>query len=319
MVTSFRQLRGMLRTAFLPLLRIAHRTVFVRCFRFWELLGFHLTPVHYYQPIPRVRELRPKHWSRDLPLHGIDMRIDAQLELLEQFSTQYRSEYDVLPTNKTENPRQYHLHNSSFEYGDAEVLYCMIRHFKPNRMTEVGSGFSTLLAAQALLRNKEETGRGADYVAIDPYPNAVIRSGLPGLSAVLPEKVEDIDLGRFRQLGENDILFVDSTHVLTIGSDVQYLFLEVMPSLNNGVIVHLHDIFLPREYPRDWVLQEYRFWNEGYLLAAFLAFNSAFEVIWAGNFMHDRYPAVLRKAFISLDNAPAGWVGPGSFWIRRRL
>jgi hypothetical protein len=115
-------------------------------------------------------------------------------------------------------------------------------------------------------------------------------------------------------LGENDILFIDSTHVLRIGSDVQYEFLEVLPRLRPGVYVHIHDIFMPAEYPEAWVRREHRFWTEQYLLQAFLCYNGAFEVIWAGSYMHLKHPDELAAAFASYGPGRH----PGSFWIRRR-
>jgi len=131
---------------------------------------------------------------------------------------------------------------------------------------------------------------------------------------LIPKKVQDIPLSEFKKLSENDILFIDSSHVLKIGSDVQYLYLEVLPRLNKGVIVHAHDIFLPAEYPKEWVLKNYIFWNEQYLLQAFLAFNNSFEVLWAGSYMHLRHPDKLEEAFSSYKRDK---IWPSSFWIRK--
>jgi predicted O-methyltransferase YrrM len=280
-------------------------------------MGFHLTPNHYYQPIPQVRKLHDDLWMREFSLTGIDMNIENQIQLLHQMSSKFRSEYDCLPTNRTKKPYQYYLKNQSFKSVDGEMLYCMIRHFKPKRLVEIGSGCSTYLSAQAMLVNEQETGHKGEFVAIDPYPNDVVKNRFPGLSQVIQARIEDIGLPQFKELRQNDILFIDSTHVLKIGSDVQYLYLEVLPKLEAGVIVHIHDIFLPREYPKEWLLRKYIFWNEQYLLAAFLAFNNAFEVLWAANLMHTRYPQLLEEAFRSYDRS-AQWIGPGSFWIRRK-
>lgn len=120
----------------------------------------------------------------------------------------------------------------------------------------------------------------------------------------------------FKELGENDILFIDSSHVLKIGSDVQYEYNEILPRLNKGVLIHVHDIFLPLEYPETWVRQSHRFWTEQYLLQAFLAYNSAFKVLWAGHYMHWKYPDLLEKAFRTYNREITG---PGSFWMRKIL
>jgi len=117
----------------------------------------------------------------------------------------------------------------------------------------------------------------------------------------------------FGKLKENDILFIDSSHVLKIGSDVQYEYLDILPRLSKGVIVHVHDIFLPAEYPKEWVLKDYIFWTEQYLLQAFLAFNDSFEVLWAGHYMHLKYPNKLEDAFSYKRDERL----PGSFWMRK--
>ena len=132
--------------------------------------------------------------------------------------------------------------------------------------------------------------------------------------------MQDLPLEIFAPLEAGDVLFVDSSHVLAIGSDVQHLVLRVLPRLSPGVVVHFHDIFLPAEYPREWVLERFRFWNEQYALHAFLAFNDAYRVLWAGHFLHLTQPDALRRAFSGYRSAAVvrGRPSlPGSFWIRR--
>ena len=160
------------------------------------------------------------------------------------------------------------------------VAYCMIRHFQPRLIIEVGSGFSSLVAAEAIAKNSNSA-----LICIEPFPQDFLRQGFPGLQSLIEKKVEDIDLEFFSQLHSGDILFIDSSHTVKIGGDVNYLFLEVLPRLKPGVIVHIHDIFLPFEYRRDWVMDEFRFWTEQYLLQAFLTFNSEFEVLMANGYL----------------------------------
>ena len=191
----------------------------------------------------------------------------------------------------------------------------MIRYFKPKRIVEIGSGDSTLLSAQAILKNEQESRIKADLIAIEPYPSEALRRGFPGLTKLIPSKVEKVDLGEFAKLQENDILFIDSSHVLKIGSDVQYEYLEILPRLNKGVIVHIHDIFLPMEYPKEWVLKKFLFFNEQYLVQAFMTFNNAYEVLWAASYMHLKHSDKLQEAFSSYSHET---VWPGSFWIRRK-
>ena len=298
-----------------PLLRAIYNIVFVRFFGVWESIGLHITVNDFYQPIPDTRTLKDELWLRESQLVGIDISEQNQVRLLNQFSSRFKNEYETFPRNRAEKPYQYYVNNGPFESVDGEILYCVIRHFGPKKMVEIGSGYSTYLSAQALLKNEEETGHKGQLIAIDPYPNDVVRLGFPGFSQLIPAKVEDVELVEFTNLQENDILFIDSSHVLRIGNDVQYEYLEILPRLNKGVIVHFHDIFLPKEYPRKWVLEQHVFWNEQYLLQAFLAFNGAFEVLWAGHYMYLKHPEKLEEAFGSYDRKV---VGPGSFWIRKK-
>jgi hypothetical protein len=183
----------------------------------------------------------------------------------------------------------------------------MVRNFKPRLVIEVGSGFSSLVLGDAVAKN----GRAA-LICVEPFPREFLRKGFPGLQTLTEKNVQDIELEFFLQLQSGDILFIDSSHTVKIGGDVNYLFLEVLPRLNPGVIVHVHDIFLPFEYRRDWVLNEFRFWTEQYLLHAFLTFNSAFEVLLANYYLSEYHQEQLKAVFPDLPR----WVG-GSFWMRR--
>ncbi len=138
---------------------------------------------------------------------------------------------------------------------DAEILYCMVREHKPKRMIEFGSGFSTQISARALVQNQQETGVACDFTAVEPYPNPMVRKGFPGLTRLSETSCQEFPLEHIEALEENDVLFIDSSHVLKIGSDVQHLFLEVLPRLKKGVVVQVHDIFLPFEYSSNWVMR----------------------------------------------------------------
>lgn len=283
-------------------------------FPFWQKLGVHITPNHFYEPIPDTATLSSDLWLKQSELPGININEEGQLNLLSLFSSELKEEYESLPRDRTPVPYQYYINNDTFESVDGEILFCMIRHFKPKKIFEIGSGTSTYLSAQAILKNKEDNHHECELVAFEPYPNDVLKAGFPGLTKLDPTKAQDIPLSEFGKLKENDILFIDSSHVLKIGSDVQYEYLEVLPRLNRGVIIHLHDIFLPAEYPQEWVLNNYRFWTEQYLLQAFLAFNDSFEVLWAGSYMHLKHPDRLEAAFSSYKRDQR-W--PGSFWMRK--
>jgi len=161
------------------LLRSIWTVVFVRLFSRWESMGFHITPNHFYQPIPDTRTLKDELWLRQSALVGIDMNEQKQTELLNQF-LRFKDEYNTFPKNKGPKPYQYYINNDMFGPVDAEILYCMIRHFKPKKIIEIGSGYSTYLSAQAIRKNEEENGNGAELIAIEPYPNEILRGGFPG-------------------------------------------------------------------------------------------------------------------------------------------
>ncbi len=270
-----------------------------KTFLFWQSLGIHVIPVHFYEPIPDTRKLSEALWSKRLSVPGVDMNQEKQLKLLSGF-VQYKEEYkDLLVTN------------SEFGSVDAEVLYCMVRHHAPKRIIEVGSGYSTTIMLKAL----EKNGTG-QLISIDPYPKQFVQEISKSIFQLKKTLVQEVLLEDFQALGENDILFIDSSHVLKIGSDVQYEFLEVLPGLKHGVVVHVHDIFLPAEYPKDWVMNQHRFFNEQYLLQAFLAFNNSFEVLWGGSYMHLAFPDKLAEVFPSY-NKNMDW--PGSFWMKKTV
>lgn len=283
-------------------------SLYPKYFRIWEDHGFHLTPVHFYSPIPDTSTLTDELWEKESELVGIDLNEDVQLRLLQEVFPRFRAEYDQFPLTPTARPHEFYFHNRMFGGTDALVLYCMVRHFQPDQVLEVGSGFSSRISAQAALKNGH-----TKLICIEPYPDEVLSRGFPGLTSLIRKKVQKVELSFFERLGPGDILFIDSSHVARIGGDVNYLFLEVIPRLKPGVVVHVHDIFLPSEYPRDWVMNELRFWSEQYLLQAFLTFNSEYEVLLCNSYLGRKHQSELRATF---PNSP--WWGGGSFWMRRR-
>jgi hypothetical protein len=276
-------------------------------YRLWERAGFHVTRNHFYSPIPDLGELPAEHWMRESSLLGIDMQERKQLGLLIDVFPQYRAEYEALALERSGASNGFHLHNPMFSGTDALVAYCLVRHLQPKRIIEVGSGYSSLLMAEAGTKNG-----GTSLTCIEPYPREFLRTGFPGLEKLIESPVQDVSTTLFETLSANDILFIDSSHVVRIGGDVNYLFFEVLPRLRPGVYVHIHDIFLPLDYRREWVVDELRFWTEQYLLQAFLMFNSEFEVVFANSYMARRHMDEFRKTF---PTSP--WWGGGSFWIRR--
>lgn len=291
-----------------------------KSFPFWQSLGIHVTPAHFYEPVPDTRTLRDDLWAKPSALVGVRMNGPKQLELLERVVEPFKDEYDRFPLDRTSDPHEFYLDNGQFLGVDAEVLYALVRHFRPRRIIEIGSGYSTLLSASAIRRNgRDDSQYTCEFVAVDPQPPSFVID-TPGVSRIVRTAVQNVDVADLTDLGRNDILFVDSSHVLRIGSDVQFEYLEVLPRLPIGVLVHCHDIFLPTEYPKEWIKRRHRFWNEQYLVQAFLAFNDSFEILWAGSYLHHHHPDHLARAFRSYCRNgkwnQRAWQ-PGSLWLRR--
>jgi hypothetical protein len=286
-----------------------HDARYPEYFRVWERQGVHVTQNAFFSPIPDTQALDDSLWARRSELHGVDMNAEGQLALLREVFPRYQDACAAIPTSPTDVDWQFHLNNHTFDGTDALVLYCMLHHFKPRNVLEIGSGFSTRLMAQVA----HDIG-GMRLVSVDPYPGSVVAAGIPGLEELVPVPAESLPLDRFLALEDGDLLFIDSSHALRCGGDVQFLYLEVLPRLRPGVMVHVHDIFFPLDYPRKWIKEHCIFWTEQYLLQAFLAFNRDFEVLFANQFVWQNFPERLRAAFP--ESQP--WWGGGSVWMRRR-
>ncbi len=286
--------------------------VFKKLFSFWQILGFHLVNNQFYEPIPDTRTLSLKIWHNNSNLNGINIDTSKQLRLLKTFKKNYGKEYASFPLDRLEG-QDIFLNNGSFESVDSEILYAFIRYFNPKKIIEIGSGFSSLIIINALEKNGESKFP-INFKIIDPYKSDLSDLvALPTFTKLIRRKVQEVQLSEFKKLKKNDILFIDSTHILSIGSDVWFIFGKILPNLNKGVIVHFHDIFLPNEYSKKQVLDNYYFFNEQYILHSFLAFNNSFEVLWSGAYMNIKYPKSLRSAFKSYSKKTS----PASFWIKK--
>lgn len=262
---------------------------------------------HYYEPQFDNRTTQ-QPFSQDRNLPGIDWNITEQLKLLDTLS--FSQELVGIPKQKPDN-FDFYLNNGAFESGDAEYWYQLIRLVKPTRIFEVGSGYSTLMAVKAIRRNrKEDPGYRCKHVCIEPYEMPWLEEA--GVS-VVRNKVEIVEPEFFSELEEDDILFIDSSHIIRPQGDVLFEFLELLPTLNKGVIVHVHDIFSPKNYPKQWLEIEVRFWNEQYLLEAFLSHNSTWNIIGSLNYLHHHHYNKLKTVapFLTPDREP------GSFYIKK--
>lgn len=285
-----------------------------RLFDIAERKGLHVLPVHYYSPIPNVGGIDSQIWETRDHLFGIDMRLDDSIEQLFELEEKFSSEYNKFNDSPGSGPHSFGLNNPAFGPGDAEAYYSLLRHLKPRKVVEIGCGFSTLVASMAIQKNGEEDPRfSCDYLCIEPYLPDYLDPLPLGISRVLRKGVQSVPLSVFEDLEAGDVLFIDSTHVVAIGSDVVYEYLEILPRLKPGVFVHIHDIFLPLDYPCEWMTSARFFWNEQYLLQAYLLGNASCEIVLP---MHALYTT--RRDFLTraIPSVRFSRLGPSSFWLR---
>jgi predicted O-methyltransferase YrrM len=254
-------------------------------------VGLHVVPKSFYSAIPDVAALPAGTFERRSSMAGIELDLDAQLA--------WAREHLAAPMREFAGP-------AADTYGilDATVLYGMIRALRPRRVVELGSGASTAVTAQALRANGD-----GELVVYDPYPG----DGVEDIAELHRIGAQDVPLETLASLQSGDVLFVDTTHTVKIGSDVNFIVLEVLPRLARGVVVHFHDIFLPYEYPRRWLEDYGLYWAEQYLLQAFLSMNAGYEVLLAVTALArdraDAFAAVLPEAAAHRAGA--------AFWLRR--
>jgi len=278
-----------------------------RCKRALLQIGVFPIRNHYYEPQFDFRQRR-RNWNDDRNLPGIDWNVPGQLKMLG--SLVFSHELAHTPRDKQE-ALGFYLDNGTFESGDAECWYQIIRAMKPKRIIEIGSGNSTLMAVEAIRMNtRDDSNYNCDHICIEPYEKPWLdRMGIQ----LVRKKVEDIEVSFFSRLKANDILFIDSSHIIRPQGDVLFEYLELLPSLNAGVIVHVHDIFSPKDYPARWLDEKVLFWNEQYLLEAFLSHNRDWQVIAAINYLHHNHHDRLKSVapFLTREREP------GSFYIQR--
>jgi hypothetical protein len=285
-----------------------------RLFKSAETYGVHILPVHFYSPIPSGGEIESA--DPDKKFDHIPNLIPNRNEFIELLNelVPFFSELSDIPKeiNETDDTNFY-WKNSAFGPLDACIYYSLIRYLKPNRIVEVGGGFSTVIASRALKKNKK-----GSLLCIEPFPSRkLVKLHQEGSIELRVEKVQNISLQEFSTLSERDILFIDSSHVSKFGSDVNYEVFQILPSLTEKVWVHFHDIFYPSDYPKRWVKNLRLFWNEQYLLLAFLAYNPKFKIRMANNYVGQElrehcYPYLPYKD----PSGDMNEVG-GSLWIER--
>ncbi len=273
-------------------------------FQFYE-------PGHFYSPVPSRHDVR-EHLAKleKLTVHelpAIDLNDRGQLDLLDALKPYYvRIPFRAHPAADL----LYHFDNPNYAHADGIMLFCMLNHLRPRRLVEIGSGYST---CAILDTNRLFLDSQMQITSIEPHPE-LLRS-LIGTSTVTPaiieSNVQDTEINIFDQLEDGDILFIDSSHVSKVGSDVNYIIFEILPRLKTGVIIHIHDIYFNFEYPGVW-LREGRAWNEAYLLRAFLEYNEHFRILLFMSYLQNMYEPWFR------EHMPETLVKKGGcFWMEK--
>lgn len=282
--------------------------------RNWNLLKkLKIVPVidHYYEPMISKEQFKGEVNERNLL--GIDLNVNEQITFIENLC--YKEEILKIPIQgNNHGEKQFYFKNGSFGPGDAEFLYGMIRFQKPKKIIEVGSGNSTLIAVKAIEENKrEDDNYKCDMICIEPFEQPWLER-LHEIK-VVRKKVETVPIEFFQSLEEKDILFIDSSHVIRPQGDILWEYQNILPALQKGVYIHIHDIFTPKDYPEKWMFDEVRLWNEQYFVEAFLAYNDEFRIVGALNYLKHHHWEIVQKQFPVLsDNKD---YEPGSLWIQK--
>ena len=268
-------------------------------------------PGHYYSPIPSLKEVEARAerlFATPSALPGINLRDAEQLQLIAELS-EFSSEFNF-PMRPQAGSR-YHFDNPYFSYGDAALLYSFLVYLRPSRVIEVGSGFSSALMLE--VRDRFLDGE-THFTFIEPYTerlDELLTAQDQRHTEIIRRPVQDVDPAIFGHLKRGDILFVDSSHVSKVGSDVNFLIFEALPLLKPGVVVHFHDVFYPFEYPKAWIL-EGRAWNEGYLLRAFLMHNDEYRILAFNSYLSAFHADEVSRALPFWEKNPGG-----SLWLER--
>lgn len=273
-------------------------------------LGYDLVKRHYYSEVPDLDALPAGIWTARSALSGVRFDIEGGLRFVREQLADLITEFTA-PMTSTGDPGDYYFQNTFYEGLDAETLYAMVRRSRPRRVLELGSGMSTLVIAAARRRNGLD---GTRHDVYDPFPRPELLPALTAACHLHRVSATAVPLSEFSALEAGDVLFVDTTHTVKIGSDVNRVILDVLPTLSPGVLVHLHDIYLPYEYPREFFTDLGFSWAEQYLLQAFLAFNPEYEILFGNAALAHEHGPEIRE----LMPSAAGSDRPSAFWIRRR-
>lgn len=252
------------------------------------------------------RLLARGHWNYPQFAQGLSWYPEQHLQFLKDVCGSYRSELAAFPLDGAASG-QFFRKNGWFESVDCDVLYGVVRHFAPTQVIEVGSGYSSRLTARAIQDGQLST----KLICIDPAPRVEVHRFAAEFINSPVEELSGLELPD--RLNAGDVLFIDSSHVVRSGGDVVYLCLQVLPRLRPGVLIHVHDIFLPYEYPQEFVMKQRWGWGEQYLVHALLIGNRDFETLWASYFMWRSN----REKVLGIVPVPENFPAPSSLWLRK--
>ncbi len=276
--------------------------------------GYSIRKFDYHEPLPDFSAITQEQAFQRRASTCIEWNLDTQLNLVKRLSA-YSPEIQKL-ADESPSPSKFNFLNSFYVEFDAAVYYAILRDIKPSKVIEIGCGYSTQIAAKALAMNNQD-GKKGKIICIEPYPQARLTEANLDIELVC-ERVETLPLSFFDRLSAGDILFIDSTHTVKFGSDVCREVLEILPARPSGVWIHFHDVFFPYDYPPKWLIEERRAWNEQYMLEAFLAYNSRFEVVLANHWLAVDYPQEIAMIWPEVLQWKDPYHRCGSLWIRKK-
>lgn len=269
--------------------------------KFLKRIGLFPIRDHYYDP-QFVYSDNGANLTKDRTLKGIDLNINSQLKFLKILT--FSKELLQMKLKKKSSNYKFTIKNGSFENGDADFYYQIIRYLKPRKIIEIGSGHSTQICLEAINKNNLETGHKTNLLCIEPYENKWLEKIN---TKIIRKKIENVHLDWNKELDKGDILFIDTSHIIRPEGDVLKIFFEILPALKNGVIVHIHDIFTPKNYPKEWLCNHVRLWNEQYLVEALLMNNKRYKIISALNFLKNNFYKDLKIVcpYLEKDHQPS--------------
>jgi len=272
------------------------------------------TPGHFYSVIPNITKDYNNNNTKFLNLDFNEESHKSILNEINNYLVNFDKEFGHKNVLERHDNLQYTLLNGAFEWMDARLLHYFLQKNKPKKIIEIGSGNSTLLT----YNTKQMFNLDLDIICIEPYPSAYLKKlNNTGKITLIESCLEDVDLNIFTTLTENDILFIDSSHVAKLDSDVMFYFTKIFPLLNKGVLIHIHDIFFPYDYPLEW-LQEGRFWNEQYFLYVFLQYNTKFKIKFCNSYSGYKYRnelEIIQHNTYERKNIVSDIFSGGSIWL----